>query len=214
MNIKQANAERFNAIAAEWDGDPEHVYRSQKVARAMRAALPLTGSERALELAAGTGLVTLVMAARLGHVTAMDSSAEMLAVLREKCELKQLEHVQTLEGFVPEQLPDGPFDLVYSAMTLHHVEDVPGLLVAVAARIRPGGLIALADLDREDGSFHGDGSGVAHHGFDRAEFGDWLRQAGFVDIAFSTAFTIHEQREDGMPHDYPIFLAVARKADA
>lgn len=215
MDTRQANVERFNDVAAEWDNDPKRVLMAQKIARAMRAALEPTGQERALEFGAGTGLVTLLMAPRLARVTVMDSSARMLAVLRDKCERKHLTEVEIVEGAVPEQLPSGPFDLIYSSMTLHHIEDVPGLLRTLALHLTVDGRVALADLDTEDGGFHAaDVEGVAHHGFDRATFGDWLRAAGFTDVQFSTAFTARKERDDGTAHAYPIFLAIARKSRA
>ena len=46
--MKQANVERFNTIASEWDNDPGRVLMAQKVARAMRTALSPTGQEHAL----------------------------------------------------------------------------------------------------------------------------------------------------------------------
>lgn len=214
MNIPQANIERFDAIASAWDSDPKLVHRSQKVARAMRAALPLTGHERALELGAGTGLVTLVMAPKLAHVTAMDGSAGMLDVLRQKCAQKHLTHIESIVGVVPDALPDARYDLIYSSMTLHHVEDVAGLLKTLAPHVNEGGYVALADLDTEDGSFHGDAVGVAHCGFDRGVFAGWLREAGFADARFSTAVTIHGELQDGTARDYPVFLVVARKPPA
>lgn len=210
MDIKRANVERFNTIAEGWDEDPKRVLMGQKVARAMRAALALGGKEVALEFGAGTGLVTLLMAPRLAHLTVLDASAGMLTVLRQKCARKRLANVRILEGSVPERLPDGPFDLIYSSMTLHHVEDVPGLLKVLAGHIKPGGRIALADLDAEDGSFHaGNVQGVAHHGFERATFAGWLDAAGFADVRFSTAYTVHKEHADGTAGNYPIFLAVA-----
>jgi len=211
VDTRHANDERFNAIAAEWDDDPYRVLMAQKVARAMRAALSPSGQERALEFGAGTGLITLLMVPRLRRLTAMDSSTGMLAVLRQKCARKGLAQVEIVEGSVPEQLPDATFDLIYSSMTLHHIDDVPGLLRLLAAHLEVGGRVALADLDIEDGGFHGGVPGIAHHGFDREVFAGWLRAAGFDEIQFSTAFTLRKARDDGGNADYPIFLAVARK---
>lgn len=211
MDTKQANVERFNTIASEWDSDPGRVHMAQKVARTMLAALSPTGGEQALEFGAGTGLVTLLMAPKLAHVTALDGSAGMLDVLRQKCERKRVAQVEVIEGTVPDQLPDAQYDLIYSSMTMHHVEDVPALLKTLADHVKPGGRVALADLDAEDGGFHGEAKGVVHHGFAREAFGNWLRDAGFSDVQFSTAFTAHRESNDGTMHDYPIFLAIASK---
>lgn len=211
MDTKQANVERFNEIASEWDSDPKRVQMAESVAKAMLAALSPSGQETALEFGAGTGGVTLQMAPRLARVTALDSSAGMLEVLRRKCEAQRLTQVETIEGSVPDGLPAAQYDLIYSSMTLHHVEDVPALLGALAAHLKPGGRVALADLDAEDGGFHGDAKGVVHHGFAREALGTWLRDAGFTDAAFSTASTVERVADDGTTRAYPIFLVVARK---
>lgn len=210
----QDNRERFDALAPQWDSDPQHVFMAQKIARAMRQALNPQGHERALEFGAGTGLATLLMARSVAHITAMDASGGMLAVLSDKCRLKGLEQVEILQGQVPEQLPDAEFDLIYSSMTLHHIQDVPGLLAALFQRLKPGGQLALADLDKEDGSFHSDHSGVAHRGFERELVGQWLAEAGLVDAEFSTAFTVQRLDEEGQERQFPIFLVTARRPQA
>ncbi|MEO7103774.1 MAG: methyltransferase domain-containing protein, partial [Gemmatimonadaceae bacterium] len=122
--------------------------------------------------------------------------------------------VETIEGMVPDQLPDRQYDLIYSSMTMHHVEDVRTLLKSLADHLKPGGRVALADLDAEDGDFHGKAKGVVHLGFARETFGNWLRDAGFDHVQFSTAFTVHRERDDGTTHDYPVFLAIASKPTA
>lgn len=210
MSEPDANVERFDTLAADWDSDPVRVITGQKVARAILAAIDPQGTETALEFGAGTGLLTLLIAPRVARLTALDSSDGMLAVLRDKCRRKHRDNVTVIAGGVPAYLPAGPFDLIYSSLTLHHIENVQGLLGALIARLAPGGRVALADVDTEDGSFHGEAKGVAHHGFDRDEFGHWLAAAGFADIAFSTAFEVPHQTETG-ERRYPIFLAVARK---
>lgn len=210
--MNDANHERFDALANQWDQNQNRVFMAQKVARAMRIALAPAGSEHALEFGAGTGLVTLLMARHVAQLTAVDGSAGMLDVLRGKCALKHLDHVTLVHGDVPAALPDASFDLIYSSMTLHHVADVPGLLKVLFAHLVPGGRVALADLDTEDGSFHGDAQGVAHHGFDRATFAAWLRDAGFAEPAITTAHTVQREADDGTLREYPIFLAVAARA--
>src|SRR5690606_12222852 len=101
--------------------------------------------------------------------------------------------------------------LIYSSMTLHHVEDVQGLLKTLAHHLRPGGRVALADLDAEDGGFHREATGIAHHGFARDTFARWLRDAGFDNVHLSTAFSARRESDDGSMREYPIFLAVASK---
>ncbi len=64
-----------------------------------------------------------------------------------------------------EEGPAGQFDLVVTAMTLHHIADVPGFLARLGHLLRKDGRLAVADLVTEDGSFHAPMT-VPHNGFD------------------------------------------------
>lgn len=78
-----------------------------------------------------------------------------------------------------------------------------------AEQLKPGGLLALADLDREDGSFHSPGTeGVFHHGFDRAALQSTLETAGFEDVRFATALEIEKEGKG----PYTVFFVTARRA--
>lgn len=213
MNLQQANVDRFNDIAAEWDEKPDRVAMARGVAGAMLAALGPQATGTALEFGCGTGLVTLELAPHFAHVTAMDASSGMLGILRKKCEQHGVKNVTLIEGNVPEGIPHQQYDVIASSMTMHHIEDVAGLLNALYVRLKPGGRVAHADLDAEDGSFHGDAQGVAHHGFERAAFERMLAAAGFGSIRISTAHVVHKDRDHG-GRDYPIFLAVADRPRA
>lgn len=182
-------------------------------AEAMRAALAPNGSEQALEFGCGTGLATLQLAPHLTHITAIDSSTAMLDTLRRKCESEQLRNVTALEDNVPDQLPDGRYDPIVSSMTLHHVEDTARVLGTLFEHLKPGGRVALADLDAEDGSFHGDKPGIAHHGFKRDAFEQLLTYAGFASIRLSTAQTMQREADAGQTLDFTLFLAVASRPE-
>jgi SAM-dependent methyltransferase len=101
------------------------------------------------------------------------------------------------------------FDAVVSAMALHHVEDTAAAAARFAEHLRPGGLLALADLDSEDGSFHESGTeGVFHRGFDRTSLQSILERAGFESVQFVTALEV--KKEDKGP--YAVFFVTARRA--
>ena len=202
--------DRFDEIAGTWDEEPRRLALASSVAEAIGTAVPLSPALEVLDFGCGTGLVTLALRPRVGRITGADTSSGMLEQLRRKIAAGTLGNVEAV-WMDPAQprLPDGPFDLVVSSMTLHHVEDPGPVFRAFLERLRPGGRVALADLDREDGSFHDDARGVFHLGFDRADVARWLEAAGFVDVAVRLATV---DRKNG--REYPIFLATGRKAQA
>ncbi len=206
--LQNQNRSRFDAIAAQWDDSPMRSNMAKAVADAIIAAVPLKPHWHALEYGCGTGLVGLRLLPHLGHLLETDLSPGMLNVLSEKARAAGLERITTqVLDLTSSPPPEERFDLIFSSMALHHIPDVAALVSAFHSMLAPGGWVALADLDAEDGSFHGpDVPGVAHHGFDREIITGWLRAAGFGAIGIRTAHTIEKER-DGRQRHYPIFLA-------
>ena len=197
----------FDERAKDWD-TPDRIQRADEVAAAIASAVPLDGSMRAIEIGAGTGLLGLHFADRLGSLVLTDPSAGMLEVADEKVSVGGIRNVTT-ERFdlTADPPPAGRFDLVLSLLVLHHIEDTGAALRAAHALLAPSGRLAMADLDTEDGSFHSaEAEGIHHLGFDRGRLANLAGEVGFIDVGFSTATTIEE---DGRA--YPLFLLTARR---
>ena len=200
----------FDDKAITWDSDPTKRERALAVAAALRQRVPLARDWRALEYGCGTGLLSFALHADLGELTLADSSPGMLAVLRGKIDATGLTHLHPLAlDLLTDPLPADRYDLIYTLMTLHHVAEVARLLRTFHDLLRPGGWLAVADLDQEDGSFHGPGF-TGHNGFDRAALRAQLVDAGFGEVNFSTGYVMKKATDQGM-REYPLFLAVAAR---
>ena len=199
----------FDARAATWDDDPTKVERARAIAAAVARAVPLAPSMSALEYGAGTGLLGFMLRDRLGELTLADVSDGMLEVAGRKIEASGDARVRAVKlDLLADPLPRARYDLVFSAMTLHHISDTAGILCAFRSILRTPGYLCVADLDREDGSFHGAGFD-GHLGFDRAELGAAARAAGFASASFTTAYEMQKTVGGGM-RTFPIFLMVAQ----
>jgi len=108
--------------------------------------------------------------------------------------------------------PPGTYDVVYSLMTLHHIPDTDRILRRFFDVLADSGVLIVADLDAEDGSFHGEGF-QGPHGFDRDALRARTLAAGFFFVHFVTAFEMRKEVA-GATRTYPIFLMVAAKADS
>ena len=198
----------FHDKATDWDSRPVPLQISQGVGEAIQQAVRLQSHHSVLDFGAGTGLIASRIAPHVAKVVAVDVSPAMLDKLSQKPELQGKVEVMC-QDLIDEPLGQ-TVDVVVSAMAAHHVQDTAALLHALFAHLKPGGQLALADLDAEDGSFHpAEAEGVFHSGFEREALATCARQAGFVDVAFTTAVTVSREERT-----YPVFLLTARRPTA
>lgn len=198
--------EHFDQAAATWDLAERRVALAHAVAEAIAARVPLYKDQSVLDFGCGTGLVTLELGPKVGTMTGADTSPGMLKTLAGKAEAQGLP-LQLL-SLNTDGMTDlgGPYNLIVTSMTLHHIPDVPALFRQFMQHLHPDGQVALADLDEEDGTFHEDGVGYHHQGFHRETIQTWLEAAGFQDIHLGTATVTRKEGKD-----YPVFLATARR---
>jgi 2-polyprenyl-3-methyl-5-hydroxy-6-metoxy-1,4-benzoquinol methylase len=135
----------------------------------------------------------------------------MLRVAAEKIEQSQVGNMSVLElDLTSGNVTGKKYGIIYSLLTMHHIADVKKLFSTFLSMLEPGGFLFIADLDKEDGSFHGkDFDG--HNGFDRLEMRNWCISAGFSEIDFKTITSIIKTNENGSKKVFPIFLMKCRK---
>lgn len=161
------------------------------------------GVRRVVDLGSGPGVATVALARRfsLATVTAVDASQQLLArvpVRAARCgvaervdtRIADLEHPH--DGLAA---PDS-VDVVWASMVLHHIVGLPQLLADVHRLLRPGGIIAIAELR----SLHG----TLPLGFD-------VGREGFVErLAEAVRVSLEEHLPPGaMSLDWPTLLTDA-----
>jgi tRNA (cmo5U34)-methyltransferase len=136
---------------------------------------------RILELGTGTGETARRVLARHARaaLVGIDESASMLEQAR--AELPDGTDLRVAR--LQESLPEGPFDLVFSALTVHHLDssEKADLFRRIAAVLRPGGRFVLGDVvvpERAE-----DAVTPLSEGFDLPDPAvdqlGWLTEAGF-----------------------------------
>lgn len=196
----------FNEKAKDFDTNDMIKKLSSAIGFSMLEKIPLHSQMDVMDFGAGTGLISSHIAPLVNKIIAVDISQAMLEKLIAKPELHG--KVEAVCQDITNNPIDADFDLIMSAMALHHIEDTNEIIGTFSEYLKPGGIVALADLDKEDGSFHPENTeGVFHSGFERDELKTILESNEFKNIQFSTAHTIN-----GETKDYPVFLVTATKS--
>ena len=206
------SGKHFDKAAAGWDQKQRRVELAAKIAAAISSTLPLTKKMTALEYGCGTGLVGLALAPHLASLTAVDTSSGMLEVLTRKIKDEQITNVTPLRLDLAQESLTEKFDLIFCAMTLHHIKEADQLLARFCDLLEDGGYLAVADLEEEDGSFHdAEAEGVMHHGFNPDHLTTTLTGLGLNQVAVKEVHSIVKTNEAGVERAYPIILVTGKK---
>ena len=117
--------------------------------RALLDAIAPQPGERVLDVATGTGMVALALAARGCEVVGLDQSEQMLAAAKAKRQLQPelANRVSFIHGEA-ERLPfgDGSFDALSFTYLLRYVDDRAATMTELARVVRPGGRIGMLEF--------------------------------------------------------------------
>jgi tRNA (cmo5U34)-methyltransferase len=141
----------------------------------------------------------------------MDSSIQMVCVTVEKLTTLGIHHLNPVFfDLEKEEYTDKTFDVIFSQMALHHVTDIEKIISTFSKLLNPGGKLAIADLYKEDSTFH-DRNFTGHMGFDPGYLSGLLIKKGFLNVKYEQCFVIEKTSEDGVTKNFPIFLMTAEK---
>lgn len=201
----------FDQRASSWDMNQEIGERNDVVAHELAQVIPLSTITSALEIGAGTGQLGFQLARQLGRLLLVDGSAKMGDQQREGIARLGLTNVDTRQLELGSQdFPEENFDLIYSVMAFHHIQDIPQTLSTIAGHQKTGDWLAIIDLIGEDGSFHAHAPELpVHKGFDPMWMGALLGNAGYEIKHNRIIHEIKRPRMDKTVAIYPLFMIVA-----
>ncbi len=110
---------------------------------ALRALLPDFGGLRVLDLGCGFGwFCRWARENGAAHVLGTDVSEKMLARARTETTDAAISYARA--DMEHPELPPAAFDLVYSSLALHYIENLGGLLMAIHGALVPGGRLVFS----------------------------------------------------------------------
>lgn len=198
----------FDSKAKEWDQDSGRKKRAECVAEGIIENIEINPGMKALEYGCGTGLLSFQLHTYFDKIVLADVSRSMLEMAEEKINRQKVENMETRRlNLTKDSLPDEKFDAIFTLMTLHHIKDIEGLLGKFNHLLSTGGYLCIADLVKEDGSFHGEGF-KGHNGFTKKELKNYLEKNGFKINNYKIIFKRRKVIR-GKEKMFPIFLLIA-----
>ena len=204
----------FDDEAKVWDNDPKKTERAIIFAKEIIDFINPDKTMNALEFGCGTGLLSFQLKDYFKTITLADNSEGMIKVLQDKIIKEGVEnfkplHIESLES----DLKINKYDAIYTLMTLHHIPDVNNIVKVFNSILKSGGYLCIADLVKEDGSFHSDHDNFdGHNGFDRNELSTTLSNKGFNVEYYKICFEIEKELDDKIVK-YPLFLMICKKVN-
>ena len=128
-------SEYFNKRAEDWDADDMVTKLSSAIGSSILEHVSLNDQMDVMDFGAGTGLISSHVAPLVNKIIAVDVSEEMLNKLVSKPELHG--KVEAVHQNILDQPIEQKFDLIMSAMAVHHVEDTSKLIQRFAEHLRP-----------------------------------------------------------------------------
>lgn len=176
----------FAHKAMNYENEKARVSNVNSIANTILNEIHFKKSDHLVDFGSGTGLLLREIAPYVGKISAIDKSPSMnQALLSKKAEVDC--EIDIYEIDLSEESLEIEVDGIISSMTIHHVKDIKSLFETFFTMLKNGGIIALSDLDVEDGSFHTEDTGVYHFGFCRDYFVKVAQEVGFKNLKIKDA---------------------------
>jgi len=140
------------------------------------ARLHMDTTTTVADIGAGSGYYTVRLAKHVAHVYAEDVTPSYVEGLRRRVDTAHLTDVTVMLGDTADpHLPAKSIDVALLVHMYHEVSQPSGLMAHICAALKPGGRVAVVDLDRD----------ILSHGTPRALLERELSTMGYHEQSFS-----------------------------
>ena len=195
----------FAGKAKDYDKEVTRVDNVTRIANLILKEIKYQKEFNIMDFGSGTGLLLSKIAPYVNKITAIDISKSMNEILRNKRNTIDCT-IEILELDLSKSIINQKFNGIISSMTVHHVKDTEKLFEKFYNMLDRNGSIAIADLDKENGTFHKEDTGVFHFGFDRDMFVKTAKSVGFKKVKIQTVGYVEKAWGK-----YPVFLLTGYK---
>ncbi|CAM4448943.1 class I SAM-dependent methyltransferase [Paenibacillus tarimensis] len=198
------NTDIFETIASTYD-TPVRIHIAKITSDAIRKYIGNAKDRSAIDFGCGTGLVGLNLVDDFGHITFLDTSANMIGQIDQKLADAGIRIASTVcFDFETGFRSDLRADYVFMAQVLLHIQDIEPVLSRLYDVLNPGGHLLIADFDKNENVR----SDKVHNGFDQGELARLMTAIGFKDVRSETIYT---GEKIFMNQDASMFIMDSRK---
>jgi ubiquinone/menaquinone biosynthesis C-methylase UbiE len=191
--VKTSAGEYFASVANRWDRMREDFF-DETIADSIIKASDIKPESTIVDVGCGTGFLTQYATMHTqgnGRIVGVDLSPQMLQKAKENLsKLGQIESVDFRVGDA-ENIPieDGFADAVVGNMILHHCPRPKRAISEMIRILKPGGRIAIADLEKHKERWLREEMADRWLGFEQARVKRWFEDAGLENVKVELART-------------------------
>ena len=179
------NTDKFDSIANSYD-NPERHHIAKVASDAIKEYLGDTRSKSAIDFGCGTGLVGMNLVNEFESLLFMDTSENMLDIVKKKITDVGALNARTLcFDFESSSQPDLRADYIFMAQVLLHIQDYEAVLAKLHAVLNDEGHLLIVDFNKNDKVV----SELVHNGFDQEQLKALMLKIGFKDIRSKTIYS-------------------------
>ena len=179
------NTDKFDSVANSYD-NPERTRIAMVASDAIKEYLGDTRSKSAIDFGCGTGLVGMNLVNEFESLLFMDTSENMLDIVKRKIADAGALNARTLcFDFESSSQPDLRADYIFMAQVLLHIQDYEAVLAKLHAVLNDEGHLLIVDFNKNDKVV----SELVHNGFDQEQLKALMLKIGFKDIRSKTIYS-------------------------
>jgi ArsR family transcriptional regulator len=209
LRKRQADGDFFDTVGSRWDLFRIEAFGQAFHLEALTALLP--SDWVVADIGTGTGYLLGALASRFRKVIAVDPAEGMLAVARDRPEVKTATNIEFRLGSLAElPLADGEADLAIASLVLHHVERPADALAELKRCLRPAGRLLIIEQETHSHAEFHERMGDLWWGFEPAMLETQVAAAGFAEVV--TRRLASAKPANGPADDVPaLFVLTASK---
>jgi len=194
----------FDDESKKWDTE-YRVQRAKKISAEIETYLDENNNLKAMEFGCGTGLISENLTHRFSSILMMDLSEGMMEQLKLKIKKNNIRNMKTWCGDLFEFHDNGKFDVIYTSMVFHHIEDLSKVTKKLCELLNKNGKLIVVDLCPDNGGFHDEVQDFSgHNGFKLTEMEGLLEEAG-LEVIGSKIFYSGIKKSEGKEQPYQLF---------